>query len=103
MHNEKEVQGIWWPETMPDELIKILLECRAKNIRVVLDYGNTETGESWGDTYGTTGYIGKSTGIRPCALLVYNRRSIGGGALLSSIVSVKTSKGKRLLWSCLQK
>ena len=100
---DKEKYGLWWPEKMPDSLINVLMTCHRNNVRVILDYGNMETGESWEDTYETTGYIGKSTGAYPMPLLVYNKRSLGGGGLVSSIISVKTSKGKRLLWSCLQK
>ena len=82
-----------------EELNNLLLKLYKSHQRVVLDYGNRETNESWGDNYGVTGRISRSTGNMPIPILVYNNRSYGGGAILDDVViSIKTSKGKILLW-----
>jgi hypothetical protein len=81
-------------------MLLVLMECMEKRIRVTLDYGDTTTGKSWGETCDVSGYIGRSTGILKVLILVANSRSHGGGAILTgSILSIKTSKGKKLLWS----
>lgn len=91
--------GTTYHDETPETLINVLETCRNHRIRVVLDYGDTETGKSWGDIYDVTGYIGRSTGTKKIPILVFNSRSLGGGAILDHcILSVKTSKGKRVLW-----
>lgn len=87
--------------TPKDLAIKIvfLMETRT---RVILDYGNTSTNESWGEVHDTTGYIGLSAGAYGLKypILVYNSRSIGGGAILTgAIIKITASKGKEILYS----
>jgi len=86
------------PET-PDELVRVLDHCRKYKVRVVLDYGDTTTKKSWGETNDIVGYISRSTGAVKIPILVFNSRSIGGGAILDHcILSVRTSKGKTVLY-----
>lgn len=81
-------------------MILVLINAMEKRIRVTLDYGDRKTGKSWGESHDVTGYIGRSTGVLKLLLLVPNSRSHGGGAILTgSILSIRTSKGKFLLWS----
>lgn len=83
----------------PQDLNNKLLELHLSGERVILDYGNRLTGESWNEEFDITGRIGRSTGSIPIPILVHNRNSTGGGALLDgSIISIKSSKGKRPLW-----
>jgi hypothetical protein len=70
--------------------------------RIILDYGNTSTNESWGEVHDVTGYIGLSAGAYNLKypILVYNSRSIGGGTILTdSIIKITASKGKEILYS----
>lgn len=73
--------------TETPERVKVLLE-RYINTdnRVRLFYGDQETGEYWGDEFDVTGTIGRSTGLRPIPLLIANRRSTGGGAILDHCI-----------------
>ena len=88
-----------YPVNTPDKLIDVLEKCRLGRIRVVFDFGNTETGESWGERYDISGYIGRTTGVKS-PILVHNSRSTGGGMIfLDSVLSIRTSKGKVLLYS----
>ncbi len=83
----------------PDRVIEVLERCRVNKTRIVLDYGNVETKESWGEVYDITGYVGRTTGNKS-PILVYNNRSTGGGLILTDcILSIRESKGKRLLYS----
>jgi hypothetical protein len=96
----KVVDGTWYDVRTSDRLIDTLEALRVNQIRVVLDYGNVETGESWGEVYDITGRIGRSTGDIKIPLLIHNSRSTGGGAILDHcIIGIKTSKGKHPLYS----
>jgi len=83
-----------------DKVIEVLERCRMNNTRIVIDYGNVETKESWNEVNDISGYIGRSTGSVKIPLLVYNNRSIGGSGILSHcILSIKESKGKKVLFT----
>ena len=83
----------------PTILNTLLLRLYLNKTRIVLDYGDVETGESWGEVYDVTGTIGRSTGQLPIPILVYNKRSYGGGSILDHcIISIKESKGAKILY-----
>lgn len=95
----KEVDGIFYKLETPDDLISVLNNCYKNDIRIIVDYGDTKTGKSWGEVCDIIGYIGRSTGEIKIPLLVYNNRCFGGGALLDNhIIGIKTTKGKRQLY-----
>lgn len=103
MSNEskyKIVNGTSYHQDTPDALITALEQARKSKTRVIFDFGNTETKESWGESFDICGYIGRSMGPIKIPILVYNSRSLGGGLILTQhVLSVKTSKGKRVLYS----
>tara|TARA_R100001440_G_scaffold23141_3_gene37663 strand:+ start:2040 stop:2369 length:330 start_codon:yes stop_codon:yes gene_type:complete len=95
----KLVNGTSYDKRTDDEVIRILEHCRMNNIRVVLDYGDTKTGKSWNERYGITGKVGRSSGQIKVPILLYNKRSHGGGAMLTHcIIGIKRSKGKDTLY-----
>ncbi len=99
MKNTFEYRGIYFSENTPLDLCDKLIELRNKRQRLVFDFGNTETKTSWNELHDISGYIGKTTGTKPSLILVYNTRSRGGGILLTNcIISIKTSKGKSLIY-----
>lgn len=66
-------------------------------LRIRVWYGDTMTGASWGDEYDIIGTIGRSTGINKIPLLIANKRSLGGGAILTSrIIRIDTTDGGKL-------
>ncbi|NRA91342.1 MAG: hypothetical protein HRU26_01430 [Psychroserpens sp.] len=94
------INGTSYDVKTPKKLIEVLERCRNERIRVVLDYGDTKTGKSWGEMHDITGYVSRTTGSTKIPILVYNRRCLGGGAILDHcIISVKTSKGKIELYN----
>lgn len=99
MKNYFEHKGIYFREGTPLKTCDKLIELYQTKERVIFDFGNLETGESWGEVYDIYGTIGKSTGIKPILLLINNSRSLGGGAILTNcILTIKTSKGKKLIF-----
>ena len=94
------VNGTSYDSRTPIEVINVLENARKNDTRIILDYGHTETGASWGETFDITGYIGRSTGSIKIPILISNSRSNGGGAILDyCIVGIKTSKGKKPLYT----
>lgn len=80
----------------PQEIIANAYESRE---RLILHYGDTETGRDYDEVHDVEGYIGRSIGTKPIYLLVYNRRAMGGGAILmDSVVKIETAKGRRTLY-----
>lgn len=74
-------------EDTPEEVKRILESCLHQyDQRVRIFYGDTKTGRDWMEEYDVTGTIGRSTGTQPVLLLVNNRRSMGGGALLTHCI-----------------
>jgi len=83
----------------PEVVVDILERCRLNRTRIRVHYGDTETGEDWGEVNDVLGYVGRSCGPRMIPILVHNTRSLGGARILDHrIVKITTSKGKRLLF-----
>jgi hypothetical protein len=99
MKNEFEYKGIFFSEGTPIKLADELIRLKESKTRIILDYGDVKTGKSWEEVYGISGRIGKSTGTKPILLLIYNSNSLGGcGLLTDCILTIKESKGKRLIY-----
>lgn len=91
-------------EETPERVKQILELCRLSRngwtkYRVHLFYGDTETtdfervhkrkpdpGHDWNDENDVTGYVGRSTGLKPIPLLIHNSRSYGGGAIMDDCI-----------------
>ena len=95
-----KIEGICFNPETPDDLCRIiaaLIESgRETRIRIFL--GDTATGKEWAEENDVTGYFGRSTGQFKIPLLVNNRRSMGGPAVLDHcILKLQTTSG-RVLW-----
>jgi hypothetical protein len=96
----KVINGTSYNQNTPQILIDVLEKCRLNKTRIVFDYGDTDTGISWGDVNDISGYIGRTTGENKVPILVYNSRSLGGGCILTdNILTIRESKGKKLIYS----
>jgi len=84
------------PET-PEEVKQILESRLHKDKRIRLFFGDIQTGEDWEEEFDTMGYIGKSTGWKPILILVNNKRSTGGGGILTHCI-VKITENGRVLY-----
>lgn len=83
----------------PDSLVTILEKLRETKTRIRIHYGDTVTGRDWEERSGIQGTIGRSTGSIKIPLMIYNCRSMGGGAILDHcIVKVTNSKHKSLVY-----
>ena len=98
--NDGDKLPIAYPVNTSDTVINHLEHCRKNKIRIVLDLGNVETGESWNEQFDITGYIGLSRGSKASyPILLFNNRSLGGVSILTDcIIGIKTSKGKKVIY-----
>jgi hypothetical protein len=86
----------------PARLAALLIRLRNDQKRIVINYGDTNTGESWNETHDVTGYVGASHGFYALLwpLLVFNARSHGGTHILTAhILEIREAKGKKLIYS----
>lgn len=100
MSKYKQVNGTFYHVETNDEVIRVLENCRESRTRIVLDYGDTKTGNSWNEVYDVTGRVGRSGGVVKIPILVHNSRSMGGGAIFDHcIIGIKESKGGRVMYA----
>jgi hypothetical protein len=83
----------------PAAVIEVLERARQNRTRIHVSYGDTGTGNDWLEEFDVSGYVGRSMGPVKVPLLVANRRSMGGGAILDHcIVRIRESAGGRILY-----
>ena len=91
---KKIINGYEFDKNTPEDVVDILLRYMYDtSVRIRLFYGDTKTGKDWCEEYDTMGYVGGSTGKVKIPLLINNRKSSGGHAILTgSIVSITIDK-----------
>lgn len=95
----KEINGTSYHAETPQQVCDILEYSRKYKQRLILDYGDIKTGQSWGEVFDIRGYIGRSTGNIKIPLLIKTSRSFGGGSVLDNcLVKIQDSKTKRILY-----
>lgn len=97
--NYKVVDGTSYHEETSDDVIRVLEACRKDGTRIRMDYGDVNTGKSWGEIYDVVGRVSRSCGQSKIPILLHNKRSMGGGAILDHcIIAIHTSKGDKVLY-----
>jgi hypothetical protein len=95
----KIVNGTYYHPETPDEIVLVLERARANNTRIRLYLGDNDTGRSWLEEWDVEGTVGRSQGPIKIPLLLHNRRSLGGGGILTHcIIKVKESSTGRVLY-----
>ena len=90
-----EMNGTSYDEQTDPAVIKVLEAARINRTRIKIDFGNVETYVSWQESFGIIGYVGRSTGSIKIPILVHNKRSLGGGAILTAcILSIRHANKK---------
>ena len=99
MKTYKHINGTSFDERTPDEVIRVLELARQNRTRLHISLGDTSNGKDWLEEFESHGYVGRSMGPVKVPLLVANRRSLGGGAILDHcIVRIRESAGGRVLY-----
>lgn len=95
------IDGFVFSNGTPLNTANKLIELMKTKERVTLDYGYLDTKKSWNEIYDISGRVGYSSGSHGLKypLLVHNKRSLGGGLIITNhILSIKLSKGKKLIF-----
>jgi len=102
MKTYKIVNGTSFDSRTPDEVVRVLENARLNRTRLHICLGETEgpnLGNDWLEESDVMGYVSRSMGPVKVPLLVANRRSLGGGAILDhAIVRIRESVGGRVLY-----
>jgi hypothetical protein len=89
MFNGSKFTNIRVRETLEDA-------CK-RGYRIRIFFG--KDGKVWNEEYYVTGTIGRPTGVSHVALLINNRRAMGGEAILTDcIIGIYKTDGTRLFW-----
>lgn len=97
MKSYKVVNGTYYDKNTPDEVIRVLENARKSGQRVRVFYGNTITGQDWGEDCDTMGYVDRSYGEVRVPILVKTKRSGYGAPLLANHI-VKITINKRTFY-----
>jgi hypothetical protein len=92
-----EVNGTSYHKDTDQRVIDVLdvLRRDGQNTRIRIYLGDTKTGESWLEEYGTMGYVGRSAGRIKVPILLSNTRSRGGAEISTqSIVKITDTRGR---------
>ena len=99
MKTYKHINGTSFDERTPNEVIRVLESARQNRTRLHISLGDTSSGKDWLEEFESHGYVSRSMGLEKVTLLMANRRSVGGGAILDHcIVRIRTSAGGRVLY-----
>ena len=94
------VNGTYYHISTPNDLINKLEAIRNNRQRVILYYGNVETGEFWESATPERGTIGRSMGPVKIPLLIRTYRSYGGEGILDHcILKIIESIGGRVIYN----
>jgi len=104
MKTYQQVNGTSFDTRTPDEVIRVLESARQNRTRVHISLGETtdqrgNLGRDWIEEHDIIGTVSRSMGPVKVPLLVANRKSLGGFALLDHcIVRIRRSAGGRVLY-----
>jgi hypothetical protein len=82
----KVMNDTYYSKETSDQIISLLDHLRKMQSRVRFYWGDTKTGCDWGDTCDVSGRISRTTGTIKIPILIHNRRSSGGCAILTHCI-----------------
>lgn len=99
LQRNKLVNGTSYDLRTPNEIVRVLEQARLNRTRLHISLGDTDNGRDWLEENDIIGYVGRSMGPIKVPLLIANRRSLGGGAILDHcIVRIRLSVGGQVLY-----
>lgn len=106
MRQYRVINGTSYDSTTCQQVIDTLENIRQKQIRVHLSYGFVDgprAGEDWFEEHEVTGRISRSMGPVKVPIIVYNRRSLGGGGIIvGRIIKIRRTDTNQILYQHLK-
>ena len=94
----QEYKGVYYHNETSLQVVTVLDRLRASRTRVAIRYGDSD-GKDWGEIHDVEGRISNSMGPLKIPLLIYNRSSMGGGALMDNrILRIVSTDGKTVYY-----
>lgn len=78
--------GMHFHKDTPYQVAAQLARFARTETRIRIHYGDTDTGRDWMETHGVAGYVGTSMGPKRVPILIHNKRSHGGPAILTNCI-----------------
>jgi hypothetical protein len=102
MKEYRIVNGTSYDPRTPSNVIRVLEKARLIRTRLHISLGETDgpnAGRDWLEEFESHGYVGRSMGPVKVPLLLANRRSMGGGAILDhQIVRIRLSASGHVVY-----
>lgn len=92
-----EFNGTFYHEQTDEKIIRVLDRfMHDRDTRLRFCFGDADSGKDWEEEMDIVGYVGKSTGDIKIPILLYSKRSHGGGAILDHcIVKIEYANKKK--------
>ena len=92
-----EYNGTFYHEQTDEKVVQVLDRfMHDRDTRLRFCFGDADSGKDWEKELDITGYIGRSTGDIKIPILISNKRSSGGGAILDHcIVKIEYANKKK--------
>ncbi len=92
-----ESDGTFYHEQTDEKVVQVLNRfMHDRDTRLRFCFGDADSGKDWEEEMDTVGYIGRSIGDVKIPILLYNKRSSGGGAMLDHcIVKIEYANKKK--------
>ena len=91
--------GIYYHQDTPEAVVRALEQARSTRQRIRIYLGDTKSGGDWHEEHDLSGYVGSSMRPLKVPLLVFNRRSFGGGAILDHcIVKIRWASASGIVY-----
>ena len=90
-----DLNGTSYTKDTPLKIMSILEEIRIDKTRVRFHWGDTKTGLDWEEVYDVSGTISRSGGMFKIPILIHNKSSSGGCAILTDCIVRITHANKK--------
>jgi hypothetical protein len=97
MSNSLMINGTFYSDNTPGNLIKVLELLVASQERVTIHFGNISTGQVWADAT-ESGYLGRSHPEGHGLIMLPTRKSKSGTYLTTEHIIKITAKGGRIVY-----
>ncbi len=87
-----QFEDLYFDRNTDEDVAIVLNRLYRSKRRVKIYYGDKESGRNWNEVFDVFGYVGRTWGTKKAPILVYSKRSYGGGLISTgSILAIRES------------